>query len=82
MAAGGIAERAGQMAGSILPGGDATPAGPGPGEPGGPRVEPGLAHDDTRAKPAQPGADAPGHQPGLRLDTPQAPEQAPRSQPR
>ncbi|HUN36475.1 MAG TPA: hypothetical protein VMU95_31150 [Trebonia sp.] len=75
----GIADRAGQMAESILPGGD---AGPGhPAEQPGPRVEPGLAHDDTEAKPA-PGADAPGHQQGLRLDTPQAPEPAPRSQPR
>ena len=77
----GIAERAGQVAESILPGGDAPTHGHQAEEPG-PRVEPGLAHDDTEAKPAQSGAEAPGQQPGLRLDTPQAPEQAPRSQPR
>jgi hypothetical protein len=76
-----IAERAGQMAESILPGGDAPPAGPQPGE-SGPRVEPGLAHDDTQAKPARSGTEAPGDQGGLRLDLPQAPDQAPRSQPR
>jgi hypothetical protein len=74
----GMAERAGKVAESLLPGGDATGTGPQPGESSRPRVEPGLAHDDTQARPARSGVEAPG----LRLDTPRAPEQAPRSQPR
>jgi hypothetical protein len=84
-----IAGRAGQLAESILPGGDATGAGrepgesgPQPAEPAGPRIEPGLAHDDTQAKPARSGPEAPGDQGGLRLDLPQAPDLSPRSQPR
>jgi hypothetical protein len=77
-ATGDMAERAGQVAESLLPAGGARGDGPQPGESSRPRVEPGLAHDDTEPRPAPAGADSPG----LRLESPQVPEPAPRSQPR